>query len=72
MKTSVCINCICVLSAALVQFGQKTQPNEHLSTKIVSLTRKVMAIVFWVSHGIVFIDYLDKSKTIIGLYYVVT
>lgn len=30
---------------------------------------KVMASVFWDSHGIIFIDYLEKGKTITGAYY---
>lgn len=30
---------------------------------------KVMATVFWDAHGIIFIDYLQKGKTITGLYY---
>ena len=31
---------------------------------------KVMASVFWDAHGIVFIDYLEKSKTINSDYYI--
>ncbi|MCP6559131.1 hypothetical protein NL501_28330, partial [Klebsiella pneumoniae] len=30
---------------------------------------KVMATVFWDSQGILFIDYLEKGKTITGAYY---
>ena len=30
---------------------------------------KVMASVFWDAHGIIFIDYLEKGKTITGEYY---
>jgi hypothetical protein len=30
---------------------------------------KVMALVFWDDEGILFIDYLEKSKTIIVEYY---
>ena len=30
---------------------------------------KVMASVFWDAEGILFIDYLEKGKTIIGEYY---
>ena len=30
---------------------------------------KVMATVFWDSHGVIFIDYLQKGKTITGAYY---
>ena len=32
---------------------------------------KVMAPVFWVAHGILFIDYVDKGKTINSDYYMV-
>jgi hypothetical protein len=28
-----------------------------------------MATVFWDSHGIIFVDYLEKGKTINGEYY---
>lgn len=31
---------------------------------------KVMASIFWDAHGIIFIDYLEKGKTITGEYYV--
>ena len=31
--------------------------------------RKVMATIFWDSHGIILIDYLQKGKTITGEYY---
>ena len=37
--------------------------------KILSSTKKVMAIVFWDSHSIFFINYLEKCKTITGKYY---
>lgn len=30
---------------------------------------KIMATVFWDAHGIIFIDYLEKGKTITGEYY---
>ncbi|XP_055308260.1 uncharacterized protein LOC129572342, partial [Sitodiplosis mosellana] len=30
---------------------------------------KVMASVFWDAHGIIFIDYLEKGRTITGAYY---
>jgi histone-lysine N-methyltransferase SETMAR len=38
-------------------------------TKTVSLTGKVMTTVFWDSHGILLIDYLEKCISIIGVYY---
>ena len=28
-----------------------------------------MAIVFWDAHGVIFIDYLEKGRTITGAYY---
>ena len=37
--------------------------------KVVSSAGKVMASVFWDAKGIVFIDYLQKDKTINGEYY---
>ena len=38
--------------------------------KVVSYAGKVMAYVFWDAKGIVFINYLQKGKTINGEYYV--
>lgn len=35
--------------------------------KTVSSAGKVMGTIFWDSHGIVFIDYLEKGKTITGV-----
>ena len=32
-------------------------------------TGKVMASVVWVAHGAIFIDYLERGRTIIGAYY---
>lgn len=32
-------------------------------------TGKVMASVFWDAHGVIFIDYLEKGKSITGAYY---
>lgn len=37
--------------------------------KMVLSAGKMMAIVFWDNHEIVFIDYLEKSKTITRVYY---
>ena len=28
-----------------------------------------MASVFWNAHGVIFIDYLEKGRTITGTYY---
>ena len=30
---------------------------------------KVMASVFWDAHGVIFIDYFEKERTITGSYY---
>ena len=38
-------------------------------TRSVPSAGKVMASVFWDAEGILFIDYLEKGKTIIGEYY---
>ena len=37
--------------------------------KTVFSAGKVMATVFWDSHGVILIDYLQKGKTITGVYY---
>lgn len=37
--------------------------------KTVPSAGKVMATIFWDSHGIIHIDYLGKGKTITGAYY---
>lgn len=38
--------------------------------KMQMLVGKVLTSVFWDSHGILFIDYLDKGKTIKSEYYI--
>jgi hypothetical protein len=38
-------------------------------TRSVPSAGKVMASVFWYAEGILFIDYLEKGKTITGEYY---
>jgi hypothetical protein len=38
-------------------------------TRSVPSAGKVMASVFWDTEGILFIDYLEKGKTITGEYY---
>jgi histone-lysine N-methyltransferase SETMAR len=38
-------------------------------TSLVPSAGKVMASVFWDAEGILFIDYLEKDKTITGKYY---
>jgi hypothetical protein len=38
-------------------------------TRLVTSAGKVMATVFWNAEGILFIDYLEKGKTITGEYY---
>jgi len=38
-------------------------------TRSVPSAGKVMALMFWDAEGILFIDYLEKGKTITGEYY---
>jgi histone-lysine N-methyltransferase SETMAR len=53
------------------QSKQWTSPGERApkKAKTVPSAGKVMATVFWDSHGIIHIDYLEKGKTITGAYY---
>ena len=53
------------------QSKQWTSPGERApkKAKTVLLAGKVMATVFWDSQGVIYIDYLEKGKTVIGLYY---
>ena len=37
--------------------------------KTVKSTGKVIAMVFWDAHGIIYTDYLEKRQTISGAYY---
>ena len=48
-----------------------TGPDESApkKAKTVSFADNVMATIFWDSHGIILIDYLQKGKTIAGEYY---
>jgi hypothetical protein len=36
-------------------------------TRLIPSAGKVMALVFWYAEGILFIDYLEKGKTITGI-----
>lgn len=51
-----------------IQSGQWILPGERAPKKAqtVQSAGKVMATVFWDSQGIIFIDYLEKGKTITG------
>lgn len=53
------------------QSKQWTSPGERApkKAKIVLSAGKVMATVFWDSQGVIYIDYLEKGKTVTGLYY---
>ena len=51
-----------------MQWKHSTSPAPK-KAKVVSSAGKVMASVFWDAKGIVFIDYLQKNKTINGEYY---
>jgi len=53
------------------QSKQWTSPGEpaQKKAKTVPSAGKVMATVFWDSQGVIYIDYLEKGKTVTGLYY---
>ena len=51
-----------------MQWKHSTSPAPK-KAKVVSSSGKVMASVFWDAKGIVFIDYLQKGKTINGKYH---
>ena len=53
------------------QSKQWTSPGERApkKAKTVLSAGKVMATVFWDSQGVIYIDYLEKGKTVTGLYY---
>lgn len=53
------------------QSGQWLEPGESRPKrpKTQQSAGKVMASVFWDAHGIIFVDYLEKGKTITGDYY---
>ena len=50
---------------------QWVKPGESVSklSKTKQSAGKVMVSVFWDAHGVIFIDYLEKGRTIIGAYY---
>ena len=56
-----------------IQTAVKTVDRSRLFSakedKVGSFSSKVMASVFWNAEGILFIDYLEKGKTITGGYY---
>ena len=58
---------------ARIQTAVKTWTEASCSapkkTRSVPSSGKVMASVFWDAKGILFIDYLEESKTITGEYY---
>ncbi|XP_039302537.1 uncharacterized protein LOC120357081 [Solenopsis invicta] len=53
------------------QSKQWTSPGERTpkKAKTVLSAGKVMVTVFWDSQGVIYIDYLEKGKTVTGLYY---
>jgi len=53
------------------QSKQWTSPGEPAPKKAKSIPSagKVMATVFWDSQGVIYFDYLEKGKTVTGLYY---
>lgn len=50
------------------QWTAKGEPAPKKAKSVFS-AGKVMATVFWDSHGVILIDYLQKGKTITGAYY---
>ena len=53
------------------QLKQWTSPGERSpkKAKTVLSAGKVMATVFWNSQGVIYLDYLEKGKTVTGLFY---
>jgi len=53
------------------QSKQWTSPGEPAPKKVKTVppAGKVLATVFWDSQGVIYIDYLEKGKTVTGLYY---
>ena len=51
------------------QSKQWTEKGESAPKKAVPSADKIMASVFWDARGIIFIDYLQKGRTINGEYY---
>ncbi|XP_039309549.1 protein GVQW3-like [Solenopsis invicta] len=51
------------------QLKQWTSPGERAPKKARLSAGKVMATVFWDLQGVIYIDYLEKGKTVTGLYY---
>jgi transposase len=49
--------------------GRPIEVTTAEKAKTVASASKVMATVFWDARGIIFIDYLQKGKTITGVYY---
>jgi len=48
----------------IVDFAGEPAPKK---AKTVLSAGKVMATVFWYSQGVIYIDYLEKGKTVTGL-----
>ena len=50
---------------------QLTSPSEHAPKKAKTVLSggKAMTTVYWDSQGMIYIDYLEKGKTVAGLYY---
>ena len=64
------------LGYVIIRPKQKYSPNSELQrgnrlqkSKNCFSVGKVMATVFWDSHGVILIDYLQKGKTVTGTYY---
>ena len=52
-----------------LQRQRNSQNSEFFKAKMVKSAGKVMATVSWDARGVIYIDYLEKGKTIIGAYY---
>ena len=50
---------------------QWVKPGESVPKRLETQqwARKVMGNIFWNAHGVIFIDYLEKGRTITGVYY---
>ena len=47
----------------------KSDESAPKRSKTQQSSEKVMAKVFWDAHGVIFIDYLEKGRTITGAFY---
>ncbi|XP_014475539.1 PREDICTED: uncharacterized protein LOC106744915 [Dinoponera quadriceps] len=60
--------------STIMRLNRNSRHNELQRVKVLQSdqkqsARKVLATVFWDAHGIIFIEYLEKGRTITGEYY---